>query len=170
MALAADASLESTDREYLETHTHAHLDVFVDGVHVPVPSGIGIDVDAPEGISVEPTDDGVGTQYFVSRCVEPCLSPLHAHEPGGVVHTESIEPDLDPLTLGQFFTEWGVPMSESCIGDYCTSNTGLAVYVNGEEHVGNPADVLLVAHAEIAVIIGIAPAAIPSEWTFLEHE
>jgi hypothetical protein len=170
MALAADAGLEPTDREYLETHTHSHLDVFVDGVHVPVPSGIGIDIEAPEGISIEPTDDGVGIQYFVSQCVEPCLSPLHTHEPGGVVHTESIEPDLEPFTLGQFFTEWGVPMSESCVGDYCTSETSVAVYVNGEKHGGNPADIPLAPHAEIAVIIGTAPAAIPSEWTFLEGQ
>jgi hypothetical protein len=166
MALAADAGLEPTDREYLETHTHAHLDVLVDGIQIPVPSGIGIDIEAPEGISIEPTDDGTGTQYFVSRCMEPCLSPLHTHEPGGIVHTESIEPDHEPFTLGQFFTEWDVPLSESCVGEYCTSKTSVAVYVNGEKQQGDPADILLSPHAEIAIIIGKPPAHIPSEWTF----
>lgn len=170
MALAADAGLEPTDREHLETHTHAHLDVFVDGVQVPVPSGIGIDIAAPEGISHETTDDGTGTSHFVSECVEACLSPLHTHEPGGLVHTESIEPDHEPFTLGQFFTEWSVPLSESCVGDYCTSDTSVAVYVNGDKQDGNPADIPLAAHAEIAVIIGTAPDEIPSEWTFLEGQ
>lgn len=170
MALAADAGLEPTDREYLETHTHAHLDVFVDGVQLPVPSGVGIDIAAPDGVSTEATDDGTGTSYFVSQCAEACLSPLHTHEPGGVIHTESIDPDIDPLSLGQFFTEWGVPLSASCVGDYCTSDTNIAVYVNGEKVDGNPADIPLASHDEIAVIIGTAPSTIPSEHNFLDGE
>jgi len=170
MALAADAGLEPTDREYLETHTHAHLDVFVDGVQIAVPSGIGIDIAAPAGVSTEATDDGTGTSYFVSQCAEACLSPLHTHEPGGVIHTESIEPEIEPFTLGQFFTEWGVRLSASCVGDYCTSDTNIAVYVNGEKVDGNPADIPLASHDEIAVIIGTAPSTIPSEHNFLDGE
>jgi hypothetical protein len=166
MALAVEAGLEPTDREHLETHLHAHLDVYVDGVPVTVPTGIGIDVEAPEGIISEPTDDGTATSYFVEQCAEPCLSPLHTHEPGGIIHTESIEPGHEPFTLGQFFAEWGVPLSESCVGEFCTSNTTVAVYVNGEKQEGNPADITLAAHAEVAVVIGKPPPVIPSEWTF----
>lgn len=168
MALAVEAGLESTDREHLDTHTHAHLDVFVDGVSVAIPTGIGIDIEAPEGIVTEPTDDGTGTSYFVDVCAEACLSPLHTHEPGGIIHTESIDPDIEPFTLGQFFAEWGVPLSESCIGEFCTSDTSVAVYVNGEKQEGNPADILLASHAEIAIVIGTPPPEIPSEWTFFD--
>jgi len=168
MVLAADAGLEATDREYLQTHTHAHLDVLVDGVPVPVPAGIGIDIEAPDGVSEETTDDGAGTSYFVSQCTEACLSPLHTHEPGGILHTESIEPDIEPFTLGQFFTQWGVTLDESCVGEFCTPDTSVAVYVNGETWEGNPADIPLNSHDEIAIVIGTAPAEIPSEWDFLE--
>lgn len=167
MALAADAGLEATDREHLVTHTHAHLDVLVDGVPVPVPAGIGIDIEAPDGISEETTDDGAGTSYFVSQCAEACLSPLHTHEPGGIIHTESIEPDIEPFTLGQFFTQWGVALDQSCVGEFCTSDTSVAVYVNGDRWEGNPADIPLNNHDEIAIIIGTAPAEIPAEWDFL---
>lgn len=171
MALAAEAGLEPTDREYLDTHTHTHLDVFVDGVPVAIPTGIGIDVEAPEGITTEPTDDGTGTSYFwKEQCAEACLSPLHTHEPGGIIHTESIEPDIEQFTLGQFFVEWGVLLSESCVGEFCTPEASVAVYVNGEKQEGNPADIPLVAHAEIAVIIGSPPSEIPSDWTFLEGQ
>lgn len=50
MGLAADAGLTPTDQEYLDTHTHAHLDVFVDGTAVEVPAGIGIELSA-EGVT-----------------------------------------------------------------------------------------------------------------------
>jgi hypothetical protein len=170
MTLAIDAGLEPTNVEHLQTHTHAHLDVIVDGQQVPVPAGIGIDVEAPVGISTELTDDRAGTEYFVSKCAEACLSPLHTHEPGGILHTESIDPDIEPFTLGQFFTEWGLSISEECIGEFCTSDTNVAVYVNGEKQEGDPAAIRLDNHAEIAVIIGTAPAEIPSEWTFFDDQ
>ncbi|MGH2358270.1 MAG: hypothetical protein ACRDGJ_09690 [Candidatus Limnocylindria bacterium] len=168
MALAADAGLVPTEKEYLSTHTHAHLDVFVDGQLVEVPSGIGIDIDAPEGIDIEPTDDGTGTQYFVTTCSHPCLSPLHTHDPTGIVHTESEDPDQEAYTLGQFFTEWGVRLDDQCIGEFCTSSTTIAIYANGEKRDGNPADIRLEHHLEIAIVIGTPPSLIPDTWDFFD--
>src|SRR5207248_11625378 len=42
MSLARKAGFEPTTREFLVTHTHAHLDVLVAGTPIPVTAGIGI--------------------------------------------------------------------------------------------------------------------------------
>jgi hypothetical protein len=165
VAAATEAGLTATDREYLTTHTHAHLDVFVDGVAVPVPAGIGIDTTA-DGVTEQPTEDGTGSDFEVETCDAPCLSPLHTHLPDGIIHTESAEADQAPYTLGQFFTQWGLKLDTSCAGEFCAP-TPIAVYVDGAKQAGNPADVELGRHQEIAVIIGKAPDVIPDSWVFL---
>jgi hypothetical protein len=168
MTLATQAGLVPTEKEHLTTHTHAHLDVIVDGQAVEVPSGIGIDIESPSGIRTEPTDDGTGTQYFVTSCPEPCLSPLHTHDPTGILHTESNDPDQQPYTLGQFFAEWGLRLDDKCVGEFCTSDTSIAVYLNGARYKGNPADIKLESHLEIAVVIGKPPGFIPDSWNFFD--
>jgi len=168
MALAVKAGFTPTDREYLVTHTHAHLDLFVDGQRVTVPSGIGIDIKAPIGITKTPSLDGTTIQYFVTLCAAPCLSPLHTHDPTGLIHTESKKPNAPPDTLGQFFTEWGVRLDASCVGEFCTSNTSIVVYLDGKKATGNPADIKLKSHLEIAIIIGKPPSLIPKSWDFGE--
>ena len=165
MAAATEAGLTATDREYLTTHTHAHLDVFVDGVAVPVPAGIGIDTTA-DGVTEVPTDDGAGSDFEVETCDVPCLSPLHTHLPDGIIHTESETADQAPYTLGQFFTQWGLKLDSSCAGEFC-GPTPIAVYVDGTKQDGNPADVELGRHQEIALVIGKAPDVIPDSWVFL---
>jgi hypothetical protein len=167
MALAGQAGLEPTEKEFLTTHTHAHLDLFVDGQDVEVPAGIGIDIEAPTGILKVPTDDGTATDYQVTLCEAACLSPLHTHDPSGIIHTESSKADQGPYTLGQFFTEWGVRLDNSCVGEFCTSNTSIDVYLNGEKYDGNPADIKLESHLEIAIVIGKPPSVIPDSWEFL---
>jgi hypothetical protein len=166
MAQARKAGFTPTDREYLATHTHVHLDVLVDGTAVPVPAGIGIDTKA-KGVTETPTPDGTGKDYQVTQCDVLCLSELHTHAPDGIVHSESRVLDNPPATLGQFFTEWGVRMDGSCIGEFCSSNTSIAVYVNGKKTDGNPADIKLDSHLEIAIVIGKAPDFIPDSWDFL---
>jgi hypothetical protein len=170
MTLAAQAGLVPTEKEHLITHTHAHLDVIVDGQAVEVPSGIGIDIESPGGIRTEPTDDETGTQYFVTLCPEPCLSPLHTHDPTGILHTESKDPDQQPYTLGQFFTEWGLRLDDTCVGEFCRSDTSIAIYLNGAKYKGNPADIKLESHLEIAVVIGKPPPSslIPDSWNFFD--
>jgi hypothetical protein len=165
VAATGRAGLTATDRENLTTHTHAHLDVFVDGTPVAVPAGIGIDTTA-NGVTGAPTDDGTGQDYQVTTCDAACLSPLHTHEPDGIIHTESADPQQAPLTLGQFFTEWGLKLDATCAGEFCAP-TPIAVYVDGEKQTGNPADVKLGTHQEIAVVIGKAPSVIPDQWQFL---
>ncbi len=165
MALAVRASLTPEAREYLETHTHAHLDVFVDGQPVVVPSGIGIDI-AVAGVTDTPTADGTGHQYFVKTCPAACLSPLHTHDPSGVIHTESKVKNHPPDLLGQFFTEWGVRLDASCVGEYCEPDAQIRIYMNGTLYTGKPQEIALTSHLEIAIVIGRAPALIPSTWPF----
>jgi hypothetical protein len=167
MSLARKAGFEPTDREFLITHTHVHLDVIVDGKPVQVPAGIGIDTKA-DGVDEQPTADGTGKDYQVAVCPNPCLSELHTHEPDGILHSESKVANQKPATLGQFFTEWGVRLDDQCVGEFCSSKTQVAVYVNGQKVSGNPADIELKTHLEIAVVIGKPPDQIPSSWDFLE--
>jgi len=169
MGLARKAGFEPTDREFLITHTHVHLDVLVDGKHVQVPAGIGIDTTS-KGVAEEATPDGTGKDYQVTVCPNACLSELHTHDPDGILHSESKVPNQKPAKLGQFFTEWGVRLDAQCVGEFCSSNTQIAVYVNGQKVSGNPADIELKTHLEIAVIIGKPPDLIPSSWEFLEGQ
>lgn len=168
MALAENAGLTPEPEEHLTTHTHSHLDVFVDGERVTVPSAIGIDIEAT-GITHELSADGTTHEYFLpGRCDAPCLSPLHTHDPTGLIHTESKKADQEPYTLGQFFTEWGLPLTADCVGEFCKVDTTIAVYVDGEQVTGNPAEIELLTHSEIAIVIGKAPSAIPDSYPFLD--
>jgi hypothetical protein len=117
-------------------HIHQHLDVYVDGRHVTVPSGIGIDV------------------------ASGFISPLHTHDTSGVMHVES--PDIKTFTLGQFFAVWGVRLSGRCVGGYCNSGPRrVRVYVDGRRVTGDPRQLALAEHQEIAVTYG-TPAQLPS--------
>jgi hypothetical protein len=166
MALTTKAGLEATQSEHLNTHTHAHLHVFVDGEDVVVPSGIGVDIAAPAGIDKKKTADGTATEYYVTLCFAPCLSPLHTHDPSGVIHTESKKDNQEPYTLGQFFTEWDVPLDAQCVGEFCKNDTTIAIYLDGKKYEGNPADIKLKTHLEIAIVIGKPPTVIPDTWDF----
>jgi hypothetical protein len=126
----AAAGLPMLGEEGTALHIHAHLDVFVAGSPVAVPADIGVD-DAHQRIS-----------------------PLHTHDTTGVIHIES--PDkAATFTLGQFFTEWQVPLGPDHIGGLAVDGTHhLTVYVNGVPRTGDPAGLVLAAHDEIAIVYG----------------
>jgi hypothetical protein len=136
----AGVHLQALAQEALAFHIHDHLDVYVNGKHVAVPAGIGI-------------------SSFITE--------LHTHAANGVVHVES--PKKQPYTLGQFFGEWAVRLSASCLGRYCGH---LHWWVNGKAQSGNPADLNLVdpPHQEIVVAAGKRPAHIPSTYKFARGE
>jgi hypothetical protein len=158
LELTVKAGLQPEPKETLEYHVHAHLDVLVDGRPVLVPAGIGINIADPNvkhgQWNGEPSHGGI------SGCAQPCISPLHTHDASGVIHTESAT--SVPNRLGQFFTEWNVALSGSCVGQYCQPATTIEVYVDGKRYSGNVADIPLTGRKEIAVIIGSAPKQIPS--------
>jgi hypothetical protein len=117
-------------------HYHAHLDVFYDGRRVTVPADVGIDRE-------------VGV-----------ISPLHTHSASGVMHVEANE-EVD-FTLGQFLTEWGVKSSDGCVADKCGDE--VAVFINGSIQDDAAADVVIKPHSEMALVLGTAPADIPSTY------
>lgn len=115
--------------EKVTVHYHAHLDVLINGTAVTVPSGLGITHDR--------------------------ISPLHTHDRSGLLHVESATKRI--YTLGQLFTEWGVRLTNECLGGYCNhGNIALQVYVHGKPFAGDPRQLRLKSHQEIAVVYGDA--------------
>jgi hypothetical protein len=143
-AAAAQAGLPMLGEEHLNVHYHAHLDLVVRGQAITVPAYIGID----RGRSK--------------------IAPLHTHTPDGIVHIESAT-DV-PFTLGQFFAEWGHPISATAVGSVSPSpgSETLRVYRNGDLVEGDPSGLRFEPHDEIVVWIG--PAAqtpsVPSTYDF----
>lgn len=123
------AGLPMLGQEGQVLHIHSHLDVFVDGKAVTVPALIGIDEAKQQ------------------------ISPLHTHDTSGVVHIES--PVQADFTLGEFMTEWNVPLTKDTLGTFkAGGGKELHVYVNGKEQTGDPAAIKLAAHEEIALVFG----------------
>ncbi len=121
-------------------HIHQHLDLFVDGTRVVVPSGIGID---PGGTF---------------------LAPLHTHDDTGIIHVES--PVRRDYTLGEFFGVWGVRFTRRCLGGYCAdSGRAFRLFVNGRRILSDPTRLRLRQHEEIAIVVG-GPVAVPSSYSF----
>jgi hypothetical protein len=66
---------------------------------------------------------------------------------------------------------WGVKFTSSQLGGYtATSDKPLTVYLNGAKYTGDPRQLKLASHQEIAVIYGPAPDQIPSTYAFPSGE
>ena len=89
------------------------LRITVDGAPVEVPPNVGIDR------------------------VRAVQAPMHTHDTSGQVWLEGSE--TDAVTLGQFFTVWGVRFDGRCLGSACRD---LEVTVDGE-HSTAPTEVRL---------------------------
>jgi hypothetical protein len=131
-----DVHLDPLAQEALAFHIHQHLDVYVNGAHVAVPAFIGID-----------------DSSFITE--------MHTHDASGVLHVESAK--NRPYTLGQFFGEWSVRLTSTCLGRYCGN---LHWWVNGKRETGDPADLVLKSHQEIVIAAGKAPAHVPASYDF----
>jgi hypothetical protein len=129
--------LHALGQEGAAVHIHAHLDLYVGGRHVTVPSLVGIDV----------------RHQFITE--------LHTHDPSGILHVES--PTTRTFTLGQFFGEWGVRLTSRCVGRSCGA---VRWWVDGKRRSGDPAALVLRAHQEIAVAIGPPPFEVPRSYAF----
>lgn len=132
--------LTPLSQEALVFHIHQHVDIFVNGKRVTVPALVGINP---------------GANY---------LTELHTHDKSGVIHVESaVKKDY---TLGQVVAEWGVRLDAHCLGADCT---GLKWYVDGKQQTGDPRNLVLQNHQEIALVIGKAPKPIPSTYDWAAH-
>ncbi len=90
--------------EQTVVHVHTHLTIFVNGQARVIPYGIGI-----PGFQAVETAQGP----FVET--GSCFYWLHVHAYDGIVHVESPSTSQS-FTLGQFFDEWGVPLSSTQVG------------------------------------------------------
>ena len=126
-------------------HIHAHLDVYNNGKQIPVPANLGFDQAKQVG------------------------SSLHTHDTTGVLHMENDKPYT--YHLGQIFTEWGVSLSSSRVGGLVASGGApLKFYVDGKAFTGDPSQIELGAHQEVAVVYGTPPATIPPKYAFPQGE
>jgi len=128
-------------------HIHAHLDVLVDGKAVPVPANIGIDLRTGR------------------------MSALHTHNDSGVIHVEA--PARRQFSLGEFFTEWGVSLSDNNIGALrAGDDKTVRVFVNGTLREGNPAAIMFGPHDEVALVYGVPQPGenIPAKYEFAPGE
>lgn len=162
LARAVLAGLKPERKEFLNNHVHAHLDVFVDGMPVTVPTAIGINIRDPE---VKRTEEFDGSTSYggIELCRRPCISPLHTHDSSGVIHTEAQSAKAN--TLGEFFIEWGVRLTESCVGPFCRDDE-LAFHVDGRPYTQDPRGIQLTDQKQIAIVIGRPPKEIPGRADF----
>ena len=129
-------------------HYHAHLDVLVDGQPVPVPANIGVDP------------------------ASGAMSYLHTHTPDGLVHVEAGTKG-QPFTLGQLFTQWDVRLTPTKVGGLtATDGNTLTLYVDGKKVPGDPAQLRLAAHQQIALVYGPADQQVdvPANYDFAPGE
>jgi hypothetical protein len=164
LELARNAGLTPEPEEQLAYHVHAHLDVFVNGMPVTVPAGIGINIHDPAVHHLVLTDGSDAYGGISPPCAQPCISPLHTHDVTGILHTESAR--TRPNTLGEFFTEWNVRLDRSCVGGYCSPEASILVYVDGDRFTGDPRTIVLTNHKEIAIVIGTPPKKVPASFRF----
>jgi hypothetical protein len=137
---------------FLVRHDHVHLDLIVDGRRIPVPAGIGLAEPVDNGPCPKPTaptGDCATGHVFVAVVAN---SPIHTHTSSGIIH---VEPDRKgTYTLGQFFDEWGVRLTSTCLGSYCSGGgKELRAYVDGKR-ISSPRSIVLGNKQEIALAYG----------------
>jgi hypothetical protein len=107
-------------------HIHALLHIYVNGLLVPLPADIGIDL-------------ATGVE-----------SSLHTHDRTGIIHMEAPRPYN--FTLGDFFSVWGVKLGPAQLGGLSGfGGDHLHFYLNGKP-LANPAAHVL--HNGDSVVIG----------------
>jgi hypothetical protein len=79
-----------------------------------------------------------------------------------MIHIEAASDDV--ITLGMLFTEWGVRLTDTCIGGYCRPQVPITAYLNGKQDDVSLAAIVFRKGDEIALVIGSPPATIPTSW------
>jgi hypothetical protein len=124
--------------EQLAYHIHAHLQVYVDGEPRQLPGGIGI-----LGPVSQP---GPGGPFYSAT---ECYYWLHTHTADGIIHIES--PTATIYTLGEFFDEWGQPLSSHSVA---TARGPVTAFLNGRRWTKSPRAIPLKPHAEVQLDVG----------------
>lgn len=125
LAERADAAgLGNVWGEPLAEHVHTHLTILDGATPVTVPGDIG-------------HSDRL---HFAAQ--------LHTHNTSGILHVES--PTRRTFTLGQFFDEWGVPLSAWRVGGL---RGELTVWVDGRRFIGDPRSIGLTNRREVVLAV-----------------
>jgi hypothetical protein len=128
-------------------HIHTHLTIFVNGQPRQVPAGIGIPNAVAQQAQAGP---------FIGS--GSCFYWLHTHAADGIIHIES--PVQRTYTLGEFFDEWGQPLSPTQAGP---AKGNVTVIINGKVFTGNPRNAPLGSRENLQLEVGtplIAPETI----------
>jgi hypothetical protein len=113
--------------EVFTRHEHAHLTIAVRGQLRVVPAFIGITA--------------------TSICW------LHTHDTSGIIHIEA--GDNRTLTLGDFFSVWGKPLSKTAIADdRASTGESVQVTVNQKPNSDPPETIVLHEHDDIDLELG----------------
>jgi hypothetical protein len=126
------------------THVHTHLTIFVNGKARVIPYGVGI-----PGFQAVQTAQGP----FVET--GSCFYWLHTHAEDGIIHVESPSTS-ETFTLGQFFAEWGIPLSSTQVGP-ATGKLTVFFTAPGKKvgiYKGDPANLPLGSHYQIQIDVG----------------
>jgi hypothetical protein len=140
--------------ERTEVHVHTHLTIFVNGQARVIPYGIGI-----PGAQAVQTAQGP----FVETGT--CFYWLHVHAYDGIIHIESPTTNAN-YTLGQFFDEWGIPLSSTQVGP-ATGKVTVFFTAPGEKtglYTGDPRNLPLGDHYQIQLNVG-SPIVAPVQVT-----
>ena len=130
--------------EKTAVHVHTHLTIFVNGKAQVIPYGIGI-----PGFQAVSTSSGPFVQ------TGSCFYWLHVHANDGIVHVESPS-TTQSFTLGQFFQEWGVPLSKTQVGP-ATGPVTVFFTSPGKKamlYTGDPNNLPLGDHYQIQLVVG----------------
>jgi hypothetical protein len=130
--------------EQLAYHIHAHLQVYVDGQPRSLPGAIGL-------IGPVAQHTPYGPFYGATQC----YYWLHTHASDGVIHIES--PTQRIYTLGDFFDEWGQPLSSDQVAD---AKGKVTSFIDGRPWTQSPRGIPLKPHAAIQLDVG-SPVAPP---------
>jgi hypothetical protein len=145
--------IQCQTNEQLVLHVHTHLTIFVNGKARVIPYGIGI-----PGFQAVSTAQGPFVQ------TGSCFYWLHVHANDGIIHIESPSTSQS-FTLGQFFHEWGIPLSKTQVGQ-ATGNVTVFFTAPGQQaklYTGNPNNIPLGNHYQIQLNVGtpiVAPVQI----------
>jgi hypothetical protein len=151
--------IQCQTNEQTLVHVHTHLTVFVNGQPRVIPYGVGIP--GFQAIQLNPPAPA-GPGPFVETGT--CFYWLHVHADDGIVHVESPS-TTQSFTLGQFFDEWGIPLSSTQVGP-ATGKVTVFFTAPGKKpgiYTGNPRNLPLGDHYQIQLDVGtpiVAPVQI----------
>jgi hypothetical protein len=130
-------------------HVHTHLAVYVEGKLRSVPGAVGM-------VDPRSRQTRTGAKFYGPTC----YYDLHTHAQDGVIHIEG--PEKRDYTLGQFFSEWGVPLTATQVG---TNRGAVTVFVNGKRTDQSPADIVLAQREVVQVDVGAVVPPAPVDWS-----